>query len=291
MLLENIAIGKTLEIYIDREGYRYHLVSKVEQTGVRRIFVTAITANGRAFLFHPEDDIKIVYRDEEQMWEWPKVKAGLAKLEGAPVHYFDIVNKGNSFNRRNAYRVDVNEEVEFGYYDVPNSRDRSSVPAVIKEEYQVIVDENGKEIESSEESKSGKLSIEKRYRIVPAEDVKPHMVKAHLKDISENGLGLFCNERLSIDDGFFVEIPSSYGKLMTRAKVVRMDDRSADNRRYRYYYGCTYTESDKRLMKYIFEIQRKRIKNKREQKLYEEAIRERRRDDERAQREKNEQNE
>ena len=29
MLLENIPLGRTLEIYIDREGYRYRLVSKV----------------------------------------------------------------------------------------------------------------------------------------------------------------------------------------------------------------------------------------------------------------------
>ena len=31
MLLENIPLGRTLEIYIDREGYRYRLVSKVEE--------------------------------------------------------------------------------------------------------------------------------------------------------------------------------------------------------------------------------------------------------------------
>ena len=32
MLLENIALGKTMEIYVDRDGYRYRLVSKVEKT-------------------------------------------------------------------------------------------------------------------------------------------------------------------------------------------------------------------------------------------------------------------
>ena len=31
MLLENIPLGRTLEIYIDREGYRYRLVSKPNQ--------------------------------------------------------------------------------------------------------------------------------------------------------------------------------------------------------------------------------------------------------------------
>ena len=31
MLLENIPLGRTLEIYIDREGYRYRLVSRGSQ--------------------------------------------------------------------------------------------------------------------------------------------------------------------------------------------------------------------------------------------------------------------
>ena len=107
MLLENIALGKTMEIYVDRDGYRYRLVSKVEKTGVKKICLTAIMAGGRAFKFRPEDKIRLVYRSEDQMWEWLNVKAGLAKLDDEPVHYFEIVNKGQSFNRRQAYRVNI----------------------------------------------------------------------------------------------------------------------------------------------------------------------------------------
>ncbi|MDE6852256.1 MAG: hypothetical protein K2J67_07175 [Lachnospiraceae bacterium] len=102
MILEKLPLGKTLEIYIDREGYRYRLVSKVEDATGQRVCVTLIAANGRAFQFRDEDEIRIVYRDEDQIWEWPQVKGGLAKLEGTPVHYFDISNPGRSFNRRNA---------------------------------------------------------------------------------------------------------------------------------------------------------------------------------------------
>lgn len=269
MLLENIELGKTLEIYVDREGYRYRLVSKVEQTSVRRICVTAITANGRAFLFRPEDDIRLVYRDEEQMWEWNKVKAGLAKLENSPVHYFDIVNKGRSFNRRNAYRVEINEDVEFGYYEVPDTREKSALVPLLMEEYEVIVDENGQEVDNPDENTNRTLLVEKRLRSVPKEDAYPHMIKAHIKDISETGMGMFCNEKLNIDDGFFVSIPSTYGKLKTKAMVIRVDDLKAANHRYRYYYGCIYTESDHRLAKFIFEMQRKFIKQQREQKEFE----------------------
>lgn len=278
MLLENIELGKTLEIYVDREGYRYRLVSKVEQTSVRRVCVTAITANGRAFLFRPEDKIRLVYRDDDQMWEWNKVKAGLAKLEDMPVHYFDIANKGRSFNRRNAYRVEINEDVEFGYYVVPGSREKSALIPLVMEEYEVIVDENGQEVENPDENTGKTLLVEKRLRSIPEEGAYPHMIKAHIKDISETGMGMFCNEKLNIDDGFFVSIPSMYGKLRTKAMVIRVDDLKTANRKYRYYYGCIYTESDRRLSKFIFEMQRKYIKRQREQKIFEADERARRRE-------------
>lgn len=279
MLLENISLGKTLEIYVDREGYRYRLVSKVEKTSVRRVCVTAITtAGGRAFLFHPEDKIRLVYRDEDQIWEWYKVTAGLAKLEGEPVHYFDISNKGRSFNRRQAYRVNIDEDVEFGYFQVPGSQTRSAFVPLVQEEYEAIVDDNGVELEKPAEDKTGTLMMEKRIRMVPMEEAVEKRVRGHIRDISETGMGIFSNERMDIGDSFYVKIPSSYGPLMTRCDIIRTDDMESANRKYRYYYGCVYTESDQKLLKYIFEIQRKHIQKQRERKDFEASVRARKKE-------------
>ena len=79
MLLEKIPLGKTLEIFVEREDYQYHLISKVEDTNEFRVCVTAIASHGRYFEFLPTDRIRLVYRDEESMWEWSKVRAGLAE--------------------------------------------------------------------------------------------------------------------------------------------------------------------------------------------------------------------
>ena len=38
MLLETIPLGRTVEIYVDREGYRYRLTSKVEYADEKNIF-------------------------------------------------------------------------------------------------------------------------------------------------------------------------------------------------------------------------------------------------------------
>ena len=63
MLLENISIGRTIEIYIDREGYLYRMTSTVEEVNSKRLCVTLIAAHGKTFMFKPDDKVKIVYKD------------------------------------------------------------------------------------------------------------------------------------------------------------------------------------------------------------------------------------
>lgn len=230
MLLENIPMGKTLEIYIDREGYRYRLVSKVEDAKPRRVCVSLIASNGRAFRFRPDDDIKIVYRDEEQMWEWSKVQGGIAKLDDEPVHYFEITNKGHSFNRRNAYRVQINEDVEFGFYAL---------------------------------SEIGRKSDESPVDEVEQKIVEPQRVHGIIKDVSETGVGIYTDTSFEIEDRMFFEMPSPYGMLACNAQVIRKDELRASSHKYRYYYGCVLTKSDKRLIRYIFDVQRENLKKQR----------------------------
>ncbi len=274
MLLERIPIGKTLEIEVDREGYRYHLVSKVEKTGIIRVCVTAIKSNGITFNFRPKDEIRLVYRDENQMWEWTKVKAGTMKLDGDMVHYFDIVNKGQSFNRRNAYRVILDEDVEIGYFNIPENPIKAAKIPMVKEVQEILCDEDGNEIDKKQVTPDmvGKLHVEKKERMVPMTGVTKEYIPVNIKDVSENGIGIFTNTKLNIDDGFFVGIPSSYGALLARAKVVRSVELKG-NRQYRYYYGCTYTESDKRLILFIYDIQRKLIKKQKERREFEDSVR------------------
>ena len=62
MLLENIPLGRTVEIFVDREGYRYRLTSKAEYVDKKKICVTLIAARGKVFKFNPEDSISIFMR-------------------------------------------------------------------------------------------------------------------------------------------------------------------------------------------------------------------------------------
>lgn len=94
LLLENIPLGRTVEIFVDREGYRYRLTSKAEYVD-KKICVTLIAARGKVFKFNPEDSISVVYRDSDNMWKWEECRAGMAKLDNSLIHFFEIKDKGN----------------------------------------------------------------------------------------------------------------------------------------------------------------------------------------------------
>jgi hypothetical protein len=240
MLLEKIPLGRTLEIFVDREDYRYRLVSKVEDTNEHRVCVTAIASNGKFFRFLPEDKVRLVYRDENSMWEWANVKPGLARLEGFPIHYFQIVDKGKSFNRRDAYRVQLLEEVVFGYYHVPEKTGKLSV--------------------MPEWTEDSGLSEEEWEETI----AKPTFFKGMIKDVSENGVGIYCDAKLHTEDEIFFSIPSPYGNLEIRAAVVREVKIQSPTNRFNYYYGCVLVQADRRLLRYIYDLQREILKRQKE---------------------------
>ena len=246
MLLENIPLGRTLEIFVDRDEYRYRLVSKVEDVNEFRVCVTAITSNGRFFQFHPTDRIRLVYRDSEIMWEWDHVQAGIAKLDNYPVHYLQIRDKGRSFNRRESYRLQILEYVVVQYYEVPGKENTvSDIPDVSVSDMDHM----------SPEQKSLIMEM-----IVPKEE------KCMIKDLSEGGLGLYSDKKFKIGDEIFMDVQTSYGLLPIKAQIVREADVKSKDVHYMYHFGCELTQADQRLIRYIYELQRKILKKKRFEK-------------------------
>ena len=97
MLLENIPLGRTVEIFVDREGYRYRLTSKAEYVDKKKICVTLIAARGKVFKFNPEDSISVVYRDSDNMWKCSKI----GTLWGKMGQIFALVVVGDYGNTTN----------------------------------------------------------------------------------------------------------------------------------------------------------------------------------------------
>lgn len=215
MLIKDMQLGKTLEILVDREGYHYRFVSKIEGVTATSVAVSLIATSKRAFHFEESDDVTIVYR-AERMWKWENVKAGMAMLEGSPVHTFTSKAEGVTYNRREAFRVPIGENVLMRYF----------------------VKEKNEEAESEEDR-----IIEKE---VPFE--------ALLSDLSASGAGIYTDEELEAGAKIAFDIPTKLGVISCVGNVVR--ESSVYDRPFKHFYGCEFSLVKNALERYLVERQR-----------------------------------
>ncbi len=247
MLLNEMKIGKPLEIFITREGYHYRVVSKIEDVSKGRVCVTLIASKTRVFEFLETDTIDIVYREEDKMWKWKSVAGGVTTLDGEKFHCFCSDVEGESFNRRNAYRVFVGEKliVQYTVYDAKRLREFDDVEELHSEMV---------------------FNYDANADVMRANCFRYVDCRAVLKDISENGAGLYMDQKLENGDEVSFDFETEdFGVISCQARIVRrLESRQGS---FKYYYGCRFKETSRNLSKYIYEMQRKQLRKAKELKL------------------------
>lgn len=256
MKVEEMKIGRAVDILILREGFKYRLGSKIEEVKKDIVYVSLITSKGRVFHFEETDEIVVIYKTDTRLFKWNKVRGGIDQLDGDRVHILKLPGEGKPYNRRDSFRVPVDESAVFSRY-------------VMKEKVtQAEIDVAKMKLEAHKAAyvtAEGKEPTEP-ITLLPEED--PRYEKKQftglIKDISESGVGMYTNEKLEIGSEVTFELFTSFGKMKFYADVMRVVDerRNAFN----LYYGCSFTKSDKDLPRYLVEIQRiqlKKMKGKR----------------------------
>lgn len=170
MLLNEMQVGKSIEIFVYRSGYKYRLVSKLEDVNEDSFSITLIANRTKVFHFQDSDKIEIIYRVNHQLWRWKNLKAKVIILDGSRVHHFTLSgsSEGEKFNRRNAFRVFIGDNVTLTYY-VMNLVERKVEDA--KEEEDALI---------------GDIEYEMKHCF------------GFIKDLSENGVGIFSNNIFNI---------------------------------------------------------------------------------------------
>lgn len=244
MLLSEMKIGRPLEIYISREGYHYKVVSKIEDVSDGRVCVTLIASKTRVFEFLETDVVDIVYRDEDKMWKWKSVIGGVTEIDGDKLHCFYSDEEGESFNRRNAYRVFVGEKliVQYMVHDAKRLREFDDVDELHSETI---------------------FNYDASLDLMRADCFRYVDCRAVLKDISEDGAGLYMDQKLETGDELSFDFETEdFGVISCRARVIRrLESRQGA---FKYYYGCRFKETSRNLSKYIYEMQRKQLRKARE---------------------------
>lgn len=215
MLIKDVQVGKTLEILIDREGYHYRFVSKIEGVTANSVAVSLIATAKRSFHFEETDDITIVYR-AERMWKWEHVKGGIAMLEGYPVHTFTTKSEGVTYNRREAFRVPMGENVLMNRF----------------EKKMILNPETEKE------------------ELVET----PVPFEAWLSDLSISGAGIFTNEELEAGEKVSFDLVTKLGIISCTGKVVR--ESVVYDRPQKFFYGIEFLLAKNVLDRYLVERQR-----------------------------------
>ena len=234
MEVKNLELGKKLEITVEREGRLFHLSSDVIAVKNNIICVSLILGQyGEPFRFRPGDKVQVTYRNDERLWRWKNVRPGLARLEGERVHVLVVQDvKGESFNRREVYRVVIGEEamIERKVPDFAGIRKYRQAHPAIRDISQLA-------------------DVESCYKTIRIPGV--------VKDISETGIGLYSQEKLPEDAQLSVALNTPCGDITCFCIPVRSSIEESGH--YKYFYGCRITSVGSDIAKIVNALQRRQL--------------------------------
>lgn len=246
MRMEGMKVGKGLDVFITREGYKYHLVSKVEKAENNKVFISLIASGKRIFRFLNTDEIEIIYRDGDRMWKWTHVKGGITKLDGEDVHFLQSNKDGISYNRRDAFRVPVNREVNLLVY-TPKADE-----------------EQTESTESDKKWSSYRYQECDEFSGLEMELYNRQVIPVFLKDLSEGGMGIYSKFPLKEGTTVVLDFMTEMGKMLCKGEIIRSS--SGNFGKYSLLYGCEFSQVDKNLGKYLFKLQREILHRERQGK-------------------------
>lgn len=220
MVLADMKVGKSIEIHVTREEVSFRLVSKIEDVFKDKIYITLIRGQKKPFQFLPDDQIEFIYRDQARIFLFKEVTGTIAKHEEMYVHCLFCTNKGEAYNRRNAFRIDMGEAVKVH---------------IAKKGHEEFLHQ-----EEIDEEKKKYLLYNKSVLI---------------KDLSETGTAIYCNENLHDGDYIEFQLNTELGNIHVRGEIVR---KQIENQGiYQQLYGINFVQKTNNLTKFIFARQRK----------------------------------
>lgn len=113
MYLANLAEGTALHLDVEREGEKFTFPTRAENVHPYQLDIIAPFYCGAPFTFRDEDKVSVQYSEDSQLLRW-KVDSWSFRKEGQlRLMELKISQKAESYNRRSAFRVNVNEVVKF----------------------------------------------------------------------------------------------------------------------------------------------------------------------------------
>lgn len=111
MLIDDIPIGSSIELDVRYVGRTMSFNSEVVLKVGNSILISPIIINKQTIGFNDDCRVNLIVKIEHKVYLWNSVSVRLVKYDGIIYHKIDIVGVGKPYNRREAYRMYIGEDM------------------------------------------------------------------------------------------------------------------------------------------------------------------------------------
>lgn len=111
MQIEDIPQGAKIEIEIKFNGHSMSFHSEVNLIKNNSILISPITVNERTIGFDDDCLIHLVVNVEDKVFLWKDLTIKLVRYDNDIYHKIDLNGEGKPYNRRDAYRIYIGEDM------------------------------------------------------------------------------------------------------------------------------------------------------------------------------------
>lgn len=111
MHIDAIAKGGFMEVEVRCNGKSANFKSEVALTVNNSILIAPIKVNEQTIGFSESCQINFLYVYEGKLFLWENASVKLVKYDGGIYHKIDIYGEGKPFNRRDAFRMYIGEDM------------------------------------------------------------------------------------------------------------------------------------------------------------------------------------
>ncbi len=111
MNIDGISKGAAVEVEVKCNGKTMNFNSEIQFVKDDYILVDGIKVNNQTVGFSDKCSINFYYKEDGKLYLWEKVIVKLVKYDGEIYHKIELNGEGKPYNRRDAYRMYLGEEM------------------------------------------------------------------------------------------------------------------------------------------------------------------------------------
>lgn len=111
MNIDDIPSGSNVELDVRYSGRAMQFNSEIIHIINNSIMISPILVNEQTIGFNDNCRINLIVKIDDKVYLWDNVTVKLVKYDGVIYHKIDVIGEGKPYNRREAYRMYIGEDM------------------------------------------------------------------------------------------------------------------------------------------------------------------------------------